>query len=73
MNEIDCLIAGVLGGFFGAAMILFTARFHWKRMTRDYEDAKRHFHDHLKITQLEDRLSRLENFIDISLQYKRND
>ena len=73
MTEIDCILAGMLGGFFGAAMVLFTARFHWKRMTREYEDAKRHFQDHLNISQLEDRLLRLENFIDLSLQYKRND
>lgn len=73
MNEIDCVIAGMLGGFFGAAMVLFTARFHWKRMTREYEDAKRHFQDHMRILDINDRLTRMENFIDLSLQYKRND
>ena len=69
MTEIDCVLAGVLGGFFGAAMILFSARFHWKRMTREYEDAKRHFQDHLKIIDVRDRLKKVEEFLYLSLQY----
>lgn len=70
MNDIDALIAGIGGGFFGAAMVLFTARFHWKRMTREYEDAKNHFQDHMRILDINDRLTRMENFIEVSLKYK---
>lgn len=69
MNEIDCIFAGILGGFFGSAMVLFAARFHWKRMTREYEDAKNHFQDHIRILDINDRLTRMEEFLWLSLRY----
>ncbi len=71
MNEVDCIFAGVLGGFFGASMIVFAARFHWRRLTRDYEDAKNHFQDHMRILDLDDRLKKIEEFLYLSLQYSK--
>lgn len=72
MNEVDCLLAGILGGFFGSAIVLFTATFHWKRMTREYEDAKRHFKDHVRILNIDDRLKKMEEFLWLSLRYNRS-
>jgi hypothetical protein len=69
MNEVDCVFAGLLGGFIGSSMVLFTARFYWKRMTREYEDAKRTFQDHLKIIDARERLKKIEEFLYLSLQY----
>lgn len=71
MTEIDCIFAGILGGFFGSAMVLFTARFHWKRMTREYEDAKNHFQDHMRILDINERVKKIEEFLYLSLQYSR--
>jgi hypothetical protein len=71
VNEIDCLIAGIGGGILGAGAVLFTAQFHWKRLTRDYQDAKQHFQDSIRILDLQDRVKKIEEFLYLSLQYSR--
>lgn len=63
MTEVDCIFAGILGGVIGSGMILFTAHFHWKSMTREYDEAKKHFDNSLKIIEIQDRLTTVEKHL----------
>lgn len=60
MNEWDCVAAGFGGGVVGAYLVLSVMHYHWRRVTKQYTDAKNSLADVFMMLEMRDDIKKLK-------------
>lgn len=59
ITEIDCILAGLLGGGIGCALVFSTMYIHFHLKFKDYFYNKEHFKTRMLVTELTDKVNGL--------------